>query len=336
MTHALRRSAPYVVATLPTPPAPPWIAVLEGLPLAAWVVSLADRCVVAANAQACALLGRPLDELLDAPAASLLATPEDLSYWDGLNEQSPASLHTQALLCGPDGRLLHVERSIRPVTVPGAAAASHLLVSLRDRSAEQQAGDASEAAAAELRATLEATADGILVTDLAGRIRSFNHRFAQLWGMPEALLEARDDAKVHDWMRRSVDDPEAYQRRLTAIQDAALLSSSEQLRLHAGQVLERVSRPRLQLPRPDAPARRRPPHRAALHHRRVDRAAQPQPAVGARARSGRAIAPRRRGLRADADRPRPLPPDQRQPGPWRRRRGAAHRGAAHPGLPAHQ
>ncbi|MFT3818153.1 MAG: EAL domain-containing protein [Rubrivivax sp.] len=249
MTHALRRSAPAVVATLPTPPAPPWIAVLEGLPLAAWVVSLADRCVMAANAQACALLGRPLAELLDAPAASLLATPEDLSYWDGLDEQAPASLHTQTLLCASDGRLLHVERCIRPVTVPGAAA-SHLLVSVRDRSAEQQDGADSEAAAAELRATLEATADGILVTDLAGRIRSFNRRFAQLWGMPEALLEGRDDAKVHDWMRRSVDDPEAYQRRLATIQDAALLSSSEQIRLHAGQVLERVSRPLWQRGRP--------------------------------------------------------------------------------------
>ena len=250
MTHALRRSTPYVVATLPTPPAPPWIAVLEGLPLAAWVVSLADRRVVAANAQACALLGRPLAELLDAPAASLLATPEDLSYWDGLDERNPASLHTQTLLCAGDGRLLHVERCIRPVTVPGAAAAGHLLVSLRDRSAEQRSGEDSEAAAAELRATLEATADGILVTDLAGRIRSFNHRFAQLWGMPQALLEGRDDARVHDWMRRSVDDPEAYQRRLAAIQDAALLSSSEQLRLHAGQVLERVSRPLWQRGRP--------------------------------------------------------------------------------------
>ncbi len=250
MTHALRRSALYGVATLPTPTAPPWIAVLEGLPMAAWVVSLADRSVVAANAQACALLGRPLVELLDAPAASLLATPEDLSYWDSLDVQSPASLHTHSVLCSADGRLLHVERSIRAVTVPGAAAASHLLVSLRDRSAEQQAGDASEATSAELRATLESTADGILVTDLAGRIRSFNHRFAQLWDMPEALLEARDDDKVHDWMRRSVDDPEAYQRRLTAIQDAALLCSSEQLRLHAGQVLERVSRPLWQRGRP--------------------------------------------------------------------------------------
>ncbi|MCA0242794.1 MAG: EAL domain-containing protein [Proteobacteria bacterium] len=250
MSSALRRSTPYVVATLPPPPAPPWMAVLEGLPLAAWVVALADRSVVAANAQACALLGRPLAELLDAPAASLLATPEDLSYWEGLDEQAPASLHSQALLCAGDGRLLHVERCIRPVTAPGAAAASHLLVSLRDRSAEQQAGDDRETAAAELRATLEATADGILVTDLAGRIRSFNHRFAQLWNMPESLLEVRDDAKVHDWMRRSVDDPEAYQRRLAAVQDAALLSSSEQLRLHAGQVLERVSRPLWQRGRP--------------------------------------------------------------------------------------
>ncbi len=103
---------------------------------------------------------------------------------------------------------------------------------------------------AELRGTLEATADGILVTDLSGRIRSFNRRFTQLWGMPDSLLESADDASVHDWMRRSVDDLESYQRRLTAIQDAALLSSTERLRLHSGQVIERVSRPLWQRGRP--------------------------------------------------------------------------------------
>jgi diguanylate cyclase (GGDEF)-like protein len=38
-------------------------------------------------------------------------------------------------------------------------------------------------------------------------------------------------------------DPDAYQRRLAAIEDAPLLSSAERLGLHSGRVLERVSRP---------------------------------------------------------------------------------------------
>ena len=227
-----------------------WSELLEGLPLAAWIVDVDRRSVVAANAEAARVLSMDLGELVGADASTLLATPEDLAYWDEAAAAPPRALDSQSLLCAPDGRNLSVERSIRPLPAIGDLASHYCLVTLRDRTAEQQAADAHEAAVAELRATLESTADGILVTDLAGRIRSFNRRFAQIWGIPDATLEAGDDRAVHDWMRRSVVDLDTYQRRLTAVQEAALLSSTEQITLHAGQVLERVSRPLWQRGRP--------------------------------------------------------------------------------------
>jgi diguanylate cyclase (GGDEF)-like protein len=225
-------------------PAADWQALLEAMPLPAWLVETAQCCVIAVNAAGCELLGRAADTLRGSAAATLLATPEDLAYWETLDAAAPAGLHSHTLLCAADGRTRHVERWIRPLH------AGMLLVTLRDRSPEQHAGDALEGALAELRATLEATADGILVTDLAGRIRSFNQRFATLWGIPEALLEATEDAKVYEWMRRSVADPAAYQQRLAVIEDAVLLACSDRLELLAGPVLERVSRPLWQRGRP--------------------------------------------------------------------------------------
>ena len=253
MTRALRRNGPLSVATREVGAVSAWSALLDGLPLAAWVVALDDHRVVAANAAAAELLGRPRDELMDCPATELLTTPEDIGWWDELAaapDAPPAALRSDSVLCGPDGRLRHVERCITPLASDDEPTPHHVLVTLRDRSAEQRAGDEHDTALAELRATLEATADGILVTDLAGRIRSFNRRFAQMWGIPESVLDGGDDAQVHDWMRRSVADLDTYQRRLSAIQDAALLSSTEQIQLHAGQVLERVSRPLWQRGRP--------------------------------------------------------------------------------------
>ena len=47
-----------------------------------------------------------------------------------------------------------------------------------------------------LRATLEATADGIMVTDLSGNISNINHRFANMWRILQALLEQQDDQKL--------------------------------------------------------------------------------------------------------------------------------------------
>ena len=114
---------------------------------------------------------------------------------------------------------------------------------VNDRSAWRVAEDEREQVVAELKATLESTADGILVTDLLGRIRAFNQRFAATWGIPADLLESHRDDAVYDWMCRSVPDAPTYQRRLQTIQEATLLSASDRLTLHSGKVLERVTRP---------------------------------------------------------------------------------------------
>ncbi|HSQ71129.1 MAG TPA: EAL domain-containing protein, partial [Rubrivivax sp.] len=93
---------------------------------------------------------------------------------------------------------------------------------------------------------LEATADGILVTDLNGRVRAFNQRFAEMWAMPMALLQERDDAGVMNWMTRSVVDAKDYEHRLQALREAALVTACDRIELHSGQVLDRVTRPLFQ------------------------------------------------------------------------------------------
>jgi PAS domain S-box-containing protein len=40
-----------------------------------------------------------------------------------------------------------------------------------------------------LTATLDSTADGILVVDRAGQITSFNHRFTEMWGLPDSVRQ---------------------------------------------------------------------------------------------------------------------------------------------------
>ena len=219
-----------------------WAALLQGLPQAAWVVALSSQRVVAANAAAAALLGRSVEGLIGELAVALSASPEDLAFWAGATAHDCSGLNSDALLARPDGGVLHVNRSIRPIPA-ACGGVTHALVLLRDRSAEQQADDERGAALADLQATLEATADGILVADLNGRIRSFNRRFAQLWAMPLTLLQQHDDAAVYTWMNRSVLGPEDYERRLKALQLATGVTATDRLHLHSGQVIERVTRP---------------------------------------------------------------------------------------------
>jgi len=229
---------------------------LDGLPDAAWVVDLGSSTVVAANAAAHRLFGHAATGLVGQPAAGLAASPEDLVWWAEAAAGHATPLHSDTVVATPDGRALHVSRSIRPVRLlPGAEAGAgdavqHVLVVLSDRSAEQRAQAHREELLAELQATLEATADGILVTDLGGRVRAFNRRFADLWGMPVALLQQHDDAAVQAWMSRSLPDPAAYDSRLLALSQAALVAANDRLELVSGQVLERVTRPLFSAGRP--------------------------------------------------------------------------------------
>ncbi len=228
-----------------------WAALVDSLPDATWIVDAASRRVVADNAAARKLLGvgdggligQGGSGLIGREADSLIATPEDMAFWDEAAHACCAPLQSDTTLCRADGSTLHITRSIRALHDGGGAAPRHYTVVAIDGSAQRRAEDERERTVAELQATLESTADGILVTDLLGRIRAFNRRFATTWGIPDDLLKAQQDDAVHDWMRRSVVEPEAYQRRLQAIQDATLLSTTERLTLHSGQVLERVTRP---------------------------------------------------------------------------------------------
>ena len=226
-----------------------WSDLIAAMPHPAWVVALNGRRVIAANPAAATLLGRTQADLVGAGAETLTAVPEDTLWWNAADAGHATPLHSDTVLPAADGRLLHVSRSIG--LLPDGA---HALVTLVDRSTEQRAQDQREDLLAELQATLEATADGILVTDHRGHVRACNRRFVEVWNLPLELLHGdgsdEDSGAVQAWMQRSVLEPEAYHARLSALREASLVSATDRLELITGQVFERVTRPLLRGGRP--------------------------------------------------------------------------------------
>src|SRR5437899_2628194 len=96
-------------------------------------------------------------------------------------------------VCLSDGsiRWLHGRGSVNKWTDSGEPA--KVSGTAQDITARRRAEDDLRDTLSLLSATLDATADGILVVDLEGHITSVNQRFAELWRMPAAILEARDD-----------------------------------------------------------------------------------------------------------------------------------------------
>jgi diguanylate cyclase (GGDEF)-like protein/PAS domain S-box-containing protein len=98
-------------------------------------------------------------------------------------------------------------------------------------------------AVALLRATLESTADGILVIDPMGRIVSFNKRFAQMWRLPQELVDSPDDAAVFGLVVRQLNEPNAFLARVQELYDRPETESFDVLESSDGRVFERYSMP---------------------------------------------------------------------------------------------
>ena len=221
-----------------------WRRFIDAMLDAVWLVDAGTLRLVAANHAAGELMAMAPGELVGKEVIELAATPEDLCFWGEVSQGLVDQIESATLVTSADGATKAVMRRVSRVQGAGGSAAGALfVVVLHDCSEQLKAERELEAAAADLRATLESTQDGILVTDLAGRIRNFNQRFASLWQIPPELLTRREDDRVLEWMRRSVVDPAAYMRRLAAIDDATMLQASDVLRLHSGKVVERVTMP---------------------------------------------------------------------------------------------
>ena len=94
-----------------------------------------------------------------------------------------------------------------------------------------------------LQATLDATADGILVVDLRGRMTVFNARFLELWRLPRELVEAGDDEATIAAVLDQLADPRAFQARIQELYAHPAAESCDVLEFLDGRVFERFSAP---------------------------------------------------------------------------------------------
>lgn len=224
-----------------------WQPLLQGLIEPVWLVDAATLTIIVANRAAEALLGVASKDLISHAVTDFACTPEDMFFWEDVAAGGAANIESETVVEHRNGRLIPVVRRVTPVELNKSLI---FLVTFKDYSEQRKTENNLEHLIAELRATLESTADGILVIDMKGKIRGYNHRFAELWALPESLLSERNDEAVLAWMDQAIIDNEHYNEKLALLQRNPLLEASDTLVLRTGRVLERFTLPQCARERP--------------------------------------------------------------------------------------
>ncbi|MCS4509916.1 sensor domain-containing protein [Xylophilus ampelinus] len=214
---------------------------IEGLLEAVCVVDAATLKVLYANQAATVLLALERSSLVGRPATEVFDTLEDTAFWKDTLEGTAQPIRSMSRLVRADGTVLHVERCIE--SAEWSPHGPVWVVGMVDRTQQRKAEDELETLIAELRATLESTADGILVCGLDGAMRAFNRRFAQMWEIPKSMLMQRDDAAMHALLAAQVDDSARYLQRLADINASIASEATDMLLLRSGRLLQRTVLP---------------------------------------------------------------------------------------------
>lgn len=225
-----------------------WQALIEGMLEAVLLVDPVQLRIIAANQSAHHLLELEEKSLIGTPVVDLAAAPEDIYFWEDVAAGLSDNIFSETLMRLPSGEAINVERQVTLIRLGGNT--SIYVVAIRDHTGQRRIENELEKLIAELRATLESTADGILVTDLDGGIRSYNHLFAKLWNLPDELLTQRDDSAIYSWMDKCMVDTAHYSERLGAIRRSPLMEATDVLVLRSGKILERLTLPQYARGRP--------------------------------------------------------------------------------------
>jgi PAS domain S-box-containing protein len=94
-----------------------------------------------------------------------------------------------------------------------------------------------------LRATFDATADGILVVDLDGDLVDFNRKVVEMWGIPSELVTSFDKPRLRAWVIEQVQNPEKFLKKVAEIYREPEGQSYDWVRFKDGRTFERYSTP---------------------------------------------------------------------------------------------
>ncbi|MFC1763601.1 PAS domain S-box protein [Planctomycetota bacterium] len=189
------------------------------------------------------LLGYTHSELHNRPIRSIY--PED--EWERIRahniRRKGMQHHLETRMLKGDGDIIDVDVSLSVLKDSHAKVIGSIGV-IRDITERKQAEEELDRSYSLLYATLESTADGILVVDEKGIITSFNQKFADMWEVRNDWLEVNDSAALVETMSTKLINADAFSTTLQNLQHHLEEDHRGTIELTDGRIFEHYSQPR--------------------------------------------------------------------------------------------
>ncbi len=169
------------------------------------------------------LVGRGLHEFLNTPAT----------------HRGPAT--NEEWLTRAHGPSIPVEWNATPAQ--GDDDQSERVIVFRDVSQRKRAEAELQSNLSLLEATLDSTADGVLVVDGKGKITRYNSQFARMWRIPEEVLARQDDEEALANVLEQLKDPAGFIAKMEKVYAHPEETSFDVLEFKDERVFERHSNP---------------------------------------------------------------------------------------------
>lgn len=143
-----------------------------------------------------------------------------------------------------DGRVIWVNLTVSLVR-SASGDPMYIVAFIEDITPRREAQAEASRSLSLLRATLESTADGILVVDLDGKILSFNQKLADMWEIPAEIFASGDDQRAINAALEKLVYPDEFMTKVIELYRHPNEASYDVLDLKDGRTFERYSQPQL-------------------------------------------------------------------------------------------
>jgi PAS domain S-box-containing protein len=133
---------------------------------------------------------------------------------------------------------------LEDIVIIRTAELQHTNAKLKEEIAERKkAEEELKSSLSLLSASLESTADGILIVDRNGKLTRWNQKFVDMWKIPEEVISTHDDEKTINYVLAQLAAPEQFVAKVKKLYEQPEESSFDQIEFLDGRVFDRYSQP---------------------------------------------------------------------------------------------